>query len=375
MTGSSSGAYKVENWSTGDNITLVRKEDWWGDQLHGQQWSFQGWADKIIFKTITDRVTAIRAAAAGEIDVIRDLPGDEFLKIREDKDGEIMKNFNLHTPDTYSYVYLGLNCRPPAGRTPFLEDPRVRKALAHITDVDRIIEKVYSGFGTRIVGPISPHNVNEYHTGLNPVGFDPEKAKALLDEAGWKDSNGDGVRDKEIRGKRVEFEIEFMVSNSSKTAPRLAAMVAAEAKKIGLVINVNRIEFGTLTSKLKTHEFDMFGAGFNGSPLPKDLWQVWHSESWTNRGSNYFGFGNEYSDSLIETIRVTVDPDKRRPMYTAFQEMLQDWQPAIFIMAPQERIIIHKRFQGAKSTVVRPGYKLIELNSPKDKQLFGGEAG
>lgn len=364
-----SGAYKLESWTTGDNITLVRKKDWWGDKLLGQSWGFKAFADKIIFKTITDRNTAVQALKAGEIDVIRDVPGEDFLELKDDE--YIKKNYNLHTPDTYSYIYLGLNGRPPSDRTPFFTDKRVRRALAHLADIDRMIEVVYSGFGTRIIGPISPHNKNEYHPGLDFIKFDPEKAKQLLDEAGWVDSNNNGIRDKEIKGKRVEFEIDFNVSTSSSTAPRLARMLASEAEKAGIKINVNRIAFGVLTDALRSHQFDMFGAGFNGAPLPKDLYQVWHSESWVNRGSNFSGFGNQETDSLIRAIRNEIDADKRRPMYHKIQEIIYDWQPMIFIMAPQERIAIHKRFRDAEPTTVRPGYMVSEFWVPKAQQMFG----
>lgn len=368
-----SGAYKVESWTSGDNITLVRKSDWWGDQLSELGFGFNGYADKIIYKTITNRQAAIRAAAAGEIDVVRDIPATDFIKIQDGKDG-IKDKFNLHTPDTYSTVYLGMNCRPSAGRSPFLEDRRVRMALTHLLDVDRVIEKIYEGFGKRIVGPVSINNKDEYNANLKPIPFDPEKAKQLLDEAGWIDTDNDGVRDKVIRGKKTPFEIEIMVSNSSQTAPRVAEMLSQEAAKAGLTVNVNRTQFSTMTGKLREHDFDMFGAGFIGSPIPTDLRQLWHTEAWLQNGSNYFGFGTAHTDSLIDKIRVTLDANERKPMYDEMQTIIQEEAPVIFLHSPIERIIIHKRFRNAFPSVDRPGYSPQEFWVPKDEQLFGKEA-
>ena len=364
-----SGPYTVESWTTGDNITLKRKEDWWGDALGDLGYGFRAYADKIIYKTITNRAAAVRAAAAGEVDVVRDIVPDEFIKIR-DEDGPIRQNFNLHTPDTYSMVYLGINTRPPSDRVPYLEDKRVRKALTHLLDVDRVIANIYSGFGTRIISPVSIHNKYEYDPTLKPIPFDPEAAKALLDEAGWVDSNGNGVRDKVIKGKRVEFEIDFYVSNSSSTAPRIANMLAREAEKAGLTIKVQQLEFGVMTSRLKEHQFDIYGAGFISNPLPTDMKQLWHTESWVNGGSNYFGFGTPHTDSLIDDIRITFDPEARRPIYSELQHIIQDEAPVIFIYSPKERIIIHKRFENADANVVRPGYKVNEFWVPKEKQMY-----
>ncbi|HEX2901513.1 MAG TPA: ABC transporter substrate-binding protein, partial [Bacteroidia bacterium] len=140
------GPYKLESWTPGDNVTLVRKKDWWGDQLRGKSWYFQAYAQKLIFKTIKDRSTLPAAAKNDELDVVRDMTPDDFKALREDTAGRVFKNYNFHTPPSYSTVYLGFNCRPPAGRNPVVEDVAVRKALAHLTDIDGIIENVYLGF-------------------------------------------------------------------------------------------------------------------------------------------------------------------------------------------------------------------------------------
>ncbi len=368
-----SGPYKIVNWTAGDNITLERKDDWWGDALPELGYGFRAYADKLIYKTILDRATALQAAASGEIDVMRDVNGEEFLRIKEEG-GPIRDNFNMETPSGYALIYLGMNCRPPSDRTPFLADKRVRQAINHITPVDNIIENVYSGLGTRATGPILPHQVNEFNPDLEPIAYDPEKAKALLDEAGWIDTDGNGIRDKVIRGKKVDFEIDFILSTTSTTGRRMANILAKEAEQVGLKITPVPLDFKVVTTRLKDHQFDIFGTGFSASPLPSDLKQIWHTEAWISGGSNYTGFGNAHTDSLIDKIRVTVDSDERRPLYYEFQEIIMDESPAVFIMNPKEKIIINKRIESGKPTQVRPGYKVNELWVPKEKQKFGGNS-
>ncbi len=365
-----SGPYKFESWTPGDNVTLVRKQNWWGDKLRGKSWYFQAYAQKIIFKTVTDKATLPMAAKNDELDVIRDLQPEDFVALREDTAGYVFKNYNFHTPTSFSTIYLGFNCRPPAGRNPVVEDVAVRKALAHVTDIDGIIENIYLGFGQRQIGPISPLHKDEYHSELQPRKFDPEMAKKILDEAGWIDGDGNGVREKMIRGKKVELNIEVLISNTSETGPRMVRMIEDQASRVGINLELNPIAFGTLTSRIQAHDFDMFGLGFSSSPLPTDLKQVWATENWANNGSNYFGFGNATTDSLIEQIRVTLKAEDRKPLYWKFQEIFNEELPVLMIMAPQEKILIHKRFKNAVGTELRPGYKVQEFWVPLAKQKF-----
>jgi peptide/nickel transport system substrate-binding protein len=98
--------------------------------------------------------------------------------------------------------------------------------------------------------------------------------------------------------------------------------------------------------------------------------QVWHTDGWANHGSNFFGFGNAETDSLIENIRTVMDAEERRPLYYKFQEIFAEEVPMIVVMSPTERIMIHKRFKNAKGYSSRPGYKVAEFWTPKENQLL-----
>ncbi len=365
-----SGPYKLESWTTGDNVTLVHKKDWWGDKLAGKSYFFQGYPEKLIFKTIKDRTSLPVAAKNGELDVVRDMSPDDFIAARDDTSGYIYKNFNFHTPPSYSYIFLAFNCKPTGARKPILDDVRVRKAISHLTDIESIIANVYNGFGKRQVGPISPLHPEEYHAALKGYEFDPEKAKALLDEAGWIDADGNGVREKMIKGKKIELKLEAIISNSGETGPRMLSMIADQAQKVGMIIEINKIDFGTLSGRLRSHDFDIAGLGFSSAPLPTDLKQVWESASWAENGSNYFGFGDTTTDALIDQIRHTLSAEERTPLYHRFQEIWLEQLPMLVIMSPTERIWIHKRFHHANPSSIRPGYKPYEFWVPVAEQKF-----
>lgn len=367
------GPYKLEEWVANEKIVLTRKKDWWGDKVKADVFSFKAYPDKLVFKTITDRSAALQAIGAGEIDVLSDILPDEFQRISKDSTDQVAKTCNLITGDSYSYTYLGLNCRPPSSRKPYLTEAPVRRALAHLLDVDKAIETIHLGYGKRVVGPVPRLNPGEYHTGLKPIPFDVERAKAILDSVGWKDSNGNGIRDKKVNGKLVELSPELLVPSSSTTAATVAAMFAEDALAAGVEIRVEKLAFGTISQRLDTRDFDIFGLGFNGSPIPTDLMQVFHSSSWSSGGSNYFGFADSTADALIAQIRVTLDSVARKPLYWKFQEIVYREQPMIFMLSPIERIMINKRFRNQFHTVIRPGFRARSLWVPSAEQKFKGQ--
>ncbi len=364
------GAYKVESWTPGDNVTLVRKQNWWGDQLRGKGYVFQCYAQKLIFKTIKDKSTFLAAARNGELDVVQDLPPDDFIAAREDTAGSIAKHFYFHTPTTYTLLYLGFNCKPSVGRRPVLEDVRVRKAVAHLTDIQTIIAKVYNGFGTPQISCISPLKTDELDPKLQGYAFDPGKAKALLDEAGWIDSDADGLRDKMVQGKRLKLEIELLFSNASESGASIARMLADQAIKVGMLITPNPLVFATLNDRMRDHDFDMVINGISGSPLPTDLEQLWASENWANGGMNFFGFGDTTTDALIDQIRQTISASDRVPLYHKFEALWLAQLPMLPLFAPQSRLLIDKRYRNALPTTIKPGFRAFEFWTPLAAQKF-----
>src|SRR5205085_11635248 len=118
-----------------------------------------------------------------------------------------------------TYYYLGLNLRSPK-----FSDKRVRQALAHLLDIPSILKTVYYNLGEQVIGPVNPAKKKEYNNEIIPYAFDPEKAKSLLADAGWKDSNGDGIVDRMIDGKKQEFTIDFIYNAGNE-----------ERKAVGLI--------------------------------------------------------------------------------------------------------------------------------------------
>ncbi len=341
------GPYEFEEWVTGQRIVLNRKKDWWGDQLADEYPLLRAYPDKLSFLIIPDQSAAVVALKDQQVDVAGQIDAKDFTDLRENE--LINRLYNLHTPSSMVFYFIGLNNKKPR-----LADRRVRRALAHLVDVPALIDDLFYGLAERTVGPFHPAKPY-YHKGLKPIEFDPEKARSLLAEAGWEDTNGNGIVDKEINGVLTEMELEYKISASSKFANSQALLFQDDAKKAGVKINIVPKEFTVMIDDAKKRDYELYSGAWAQDPTIDDPKQLWHSESDTPDGGNRVSFTNAEADRLIEEIRVTLDEGKRNQLYKEFQELIYEEQPYIFLFAPLERIAISKRFR-AEATVRRPGF-------------------
>lgn len=341
------GAYKLKEWVTGQHIILERKDNWWGDNLGDKIPGLENNPKEIHFKIMRDQTSALAALKAQELDAIGQIQPNDFQDLKKDKN--FQRYYDLHDPINPAFYFVGMNTKSPK-----LSDKRVRRALAHLMDVDEVIETVQFGFGQRTVGPVHP-NANYYHSGLDLIQQDLEKTQSLLAEAGWEDSNNDGTVDKEIDGERVELELEYLVSSSSNNEKNTALLFQESAKKAGIKVNIVSQEFTVKTQNTVQHKFELSAGGWQASLALFDPKQIWHTDSYRVGGSNYVGFGNQETDALIEEIRTTLEEDKRNELYRKFQEILYEEQPYIFLFFNRNLIALSRRFK-AEASSVRPGY-------------------
>lgn len=234
---------------------------------------------------------------------------------------------------------------------------KTRQALAHLIDVDKIIEVVALGYGERAIGPIHPAKEKQYNKNITPYPYDVEKAKALLAEAGWKDTDNDGILDNVIEGEKMKFEFNFLYNQGNDSRKAVGLLLQEEARKVGITVNVLSQDWSIFLESTKQHDFDMYYGAWISTPIPTDHKQIYHTASY-NGGSNYTGFGNDMTDALIDSIRVELDEDKRAKLNYRFQEILHDECSYIFLYYPKERIAIHNRFGNAETSPMRPGYRV-----------------
>jgi peptide/nickel transport system substrate-binding protein len=343
-----SGPYEFDQWITGQKIILKKKKNWWGEKF-SSEYAFIANPDKLIYTVIKDQTAALTALKGQKIDVMYGIKPKDFVEQLKTSD-KAKENYNLSTPLTMGYYYLGMNMRNPK-----FENVKVRQALAHLLDVDKIVHVIAYDLGERVNGPITPYKKGAYNDTLKPYDYNIETSKKLLAEAGWKDNNGDGTIDKVIDGKSTEFNITYTYNAGNDLRRDVGLIFKEAARQVGINVDVVPQEWSIYLSNLKKHDFEMYFGGWVGATTPDDPKQIWHTES-INGGSNYVFFGTPETDKLIEDIRGELNEDKRNDLYRKFQEIIHDQSPYIFLYSPKERIAIAKKFKDVETFIVRPGF-------------------
>jgi len=345
------GPYKLVSWKSGQEILLEKKQAWWGDKLATDNAAFQAFPDKLLFKIIPDPVSALAALKNEEIDVMQNIAPEDFLVLTSDSTTKA--HFSFYTPSSLSSYYISLNTR-----LPILSDKKVRRAFAHAIDVDELIKNVFIGFGTRCATPLHPSSA-EYNADLKPITFSIEKAKKLLAEAGWSDTDKDGILDKKLGGKKTALRVKYLANASKASSMTLAELIKSNARKAGIDVVIDAKDANTLLDKLRSREFEMISAGRSITPQ----WSP--SQNWRTDADNRSGFGNEKTDQWIDALEREPNQSKRWVISKKLQAEIYEEQPEIMLFCPQERLVIHKRFE-AVSTAVWPGFHPVAFKLIKD---------
>ncbi len=345
-----SGPYTFEDWQVNQRVILKRKDNWWGNNVKDSNHWFQAYPDKLVLETINDLTTATVALRGEKLDAMRGIEPKPFVTDLKESD-DFTSKYSMHTPPLFSYDYMAINQRLDK-----FSDVRTRKALAHIMNVDQLIESFCYGLGERVASFTHPSLTERLNPNVKPYPHSIETARALLAEAGWKDTNGDGTLDKEIDGEKVDFTIDLNFNTGNSRRERACLIFQEEARKAGVKVNILPLEWSVMLERNKSHNYEMFVAGWISSPFESDPKQIWHTDSYNDGGSNYTGFGNPQTDQIIENLRKEMDDAKRFAMYKELHQIIHDDVPYIFLLAQKERIAIHKKYANDYASGIRPGY-------------------
>ena len=345
------GPYKLESWTTGQEIVLKRKENWWGDEFKDER-QFWAYPKKIKFKIINDQNTALTALKDDGLDIFYGMPAKEFMDLEQSR--EFKSKFRTDKKDILAYTFLYFNLRNKK-----FQDIKVRKAIAHAINRKKINDAINNGENILTESFIHP-SLKTYDKTLKPYEFDLKLANQLLDEAGWADTDGDGIRDKEIDGQRVPLIVNFKYNAGNEQRKNTALIIQEDFVKIGISMQIEAKEWSVFIQDLGKHQFEMTYAGFAVPPRIGDPRQTWHTENAVAGGDNNSGWGNPLSDKLIEDIGKELDPDKRKQMFIALQNMIHADLPVVFLFAPKNRLALSRRYD-VEFHLVTPGFLLNEF--------------
>ena len=350
------GAYQVTEWVAGQYIIVEKKEKWWG--VDDNSVYSIAYPDKIIFKIITDDAASYLSLKSEDIDVTTRIGTIKLMKLQERE--YFNENYDSDFLNQYSFSYIGLNMKPDGIKhLPFFVDQKVRRAMAYLTPVDEIIEVIVHGKGSRQVSNISSLK-STYNDTLKLIPLDIAKANKLLAEAGWVDTDSDNIRDKMINGVKTPFSFKLSYM-SSPTSKEIVLMIKESLYKAGIVAEPTPMDFTLFYKNAMDHNFDGMIGGWGGSASYSNPMQLWHTTSWATKGSNFCGFGDAESDSLITLANRSIDFEKHKDALWALQAKIYKDQPYVFLYSTKRKFAIHKRFENRKMYFERPGVMLNNL--------------
>jgi peptide/nickel transport system substrate-binding protein len=340
------GPFKLTRWSSGQEVVLDYNKDY-----------FEGrpYINRYVYRIIPDSATMFLELQYGSVDMMGLTP----IQFTKQTDTPFFKkNFQKFRYPVPAYTYLGFNLKHP-----FFKDKRVRQAIAHATDKNEIIDVVLFGLGKPATGPYVP-NAWYYNPDVKNYEYDIEKAKALLNEAGWRDTDKDGILDKD--GNPFEFTILTNMGNSLRE--NTATIIQWRLRKIGIKVRIRLIEWSTFINEfIDKRRFEAVILGWSMGFEP-DQYDTWHSSKTKEKEFNFVSYNNPEVDELLEKGRRTFDKEERKKAYYRFQEILADELPYIFLYVPDATNIVHSRFNGIIPTTIGISYNLPKWYVPKNLQ-------
>ena len=343
------GPYMLADWQGQQSILMRANPDYYDGDV---------WITERMTRIIPDPATQFLELSAGNIDSMGLTP-TQYSRLFETK-ATLRENYKRYKYLNFVYTYLGFNLT----RAPF-NDPLVRQALAFAIDRQELVDGVLLGLGEAIATPYKPGTywVNEK---LKPRPYDVEKAKELLAQAGWKDSDGDGVLDK--NGKPFKFTI--LTNNGNKQRADTATIIQHRLKKVGIRVDVRLVEWSAFIENfINKRNFEAILLGWSLSPDP-DQFNIWHSSQTGARQFNFLTYNNPRVDEALVAATRTFDKAERKNYYDIVQEEIYKDVPMVFLYAPYSLPAMHKRIHGIDPAPAGIGHNSEKWFVPESMQKY-----
>ncbi len=342
-----SGPYKVVFLDKAQGVILARKKDWWGNGLAATQPHLAAYPDTLHYHLVVAEDAAINMLRSGDLDLVGSITPVNFKKLGSDAAITAAYEMFLQPAPISNRVMIN-------NSHPILSDKKVRQALAYSIDYDQMLTEIQMGMARRTVGPIFPDYAS-YNKDLVPYPFNPSKAKALLTEAGWSDTDGDGVADKMLNGQKTPLSIELLNTTGAGVSDQISASLTASMAKAGIKLVLKAMDINKMTEEMVAGNFQLAANAASLHAGEADLTQTHHSKSLAPKGDNRMRYANPALDELIDKIRITRDKEERNKLTKQMQVLLYDEVPEIHLYCPGFRIVKSRAFDIVHSAN-RPGY-------------------
>ncbi|MBC7741039.1 MAG: peptide ABC transporter substrate-binding protein [Bdellovibrionaceae bacterium] len=332
-----SGPYKLEKYDKAQLIVAKKFDKWYGDKVPHLKGLYN--FDQVNFRFTKDDNILIERLKKGDVDFAR-FTTDSYKKATGGNFGKTVFAVKVENSEPKTLSFIGFNLQKE-----IFKDKNTRLAFAHLVNRELMIKKFFNGWNYLATGPEfvkSPAAQNS-----KPIPFDPKKAQTLLAQAGWTDSDKDGVLDKTVNGQKVDLRVSFIYAN--KDSEKYWTIVKEDAKKAGVDIELKFLEWNSFIKSIDSRSFDLMAMAWGGGDVESDPKQIWHSTSNGKGGSNYINYNNPEVDKLIDQGRGELDPIKRRDIFKKANTLIADDVPYIFLWSRKFE------YYGQSNKIKRPG--------------------
>jgi peptide/nickel transport system substrate-binding protein len=327
----SGGPYEFTSRTIGNEIVLTRRDDYY---MHkGKQVRDKPYFKTIRFKVIQEPGVAFLALKGGDIDDLILTP-QQWRTQTTDED--FYKNCTkVYDTEWVSFHFLW-NCK-----NPMFADQRTRWAMTYAFDHEEMLRKLRYSLDPPANGifhpasPWAPPKQSAY------IKRDLDKAEELLDASGWKDTDGDGIRDKVVDGKKIKFDFGILVANRQDRID-ICNLLKQNLKEVGIELTVRPLDFAVLQQKLLEHSFEAAFGGWGTGTDPDTSENIWG----TDKDRNYGFYSNPEVDRLFEAGRKEFDKEKRRAIYQKIHTLIAEDQPYTWLFYQNAYYGFNKQMRG-----------------------------
>lgn len=341
-----SGAYTLLLWEAGKEIILLKKQ---------QHWTRKRALDYL--QSYPDTIRYIFSKQAKEeiekqsIDVAYDIAHRDFVDIIN---SEARNYYRFHTPAQLNYHYIGIN-----NQQGLLADKRLRKALAHALDRERLMQNIFGGLALKVNGPIHPSKPHAYRY-LPDVKHKPSRSAALLASLGLEKQG------EQLLHKGQPLRLNYIYIESYAYRRLIGQRLAEALADLGIELVLEALTAEAYYERLRKRDYDLYAGAWALDPGLDNLRQLWHSQSDRPDGSNYLSFRNKEVDALIEELESCSEPKRQLALFQEIQEQIYEEQPCIFLFSNSGHIAIHWRFDKVKISLLRPGFQVNRFKENLD---------
>ncbi len=315
-----SGPFKMAEYVQNEFVRLAANKDYFGTKPK---------VDEVIFQTFQNQDALVQAIKTGQVDMITEMPNTAADTLKTTEDVELVVGAPL-SPSVTDIIFNQIspeNCPTDEDGGictghPALRDRNVRLAMSHATDKQKLIDLVLVGLGTPGLTLIPEGTGVWYNNTIKDYEFDVAKANQILDDAGYKDADGDGIRDMPDGSRPLTFRLNW--PSDSITSPRTAELLSEMWSKIGISLEMQAVDPDALTSQCcPAFDFDLILWGWVSDPDPSSLLYVYTSEG-IPTGSNETGYSNPAYDELYTQQQTELNFDARKDIVWEMQKIAHD---------------------------------------------------